>query len=123
MGASTAPIRSRVKCGQAGAQCSAGPEDSVSRPRLRVMTEWEAAGDHTWQPRATLWAAGVQGAPHAVAAATPSPGPTWAARRPLQLQLLLLLAGPVLRMEGPSRVISRDDLPVERALRRRTEQL
>lgn len=73
MGASTAPIRSRVKCGQAGAQCSAGPEDSVSRPRLRVMTEWEAAGDHTWQPRATLWAAGVQGAPHAVAAATPVP--------------------------------------------------
>lgn len=45
-----------------------------------------------------------------------SPRPTWAPRWPLQL--LPLLPGPVLCVEGLARVVSRDDLPVERALRR-----
>ena len=45
-----------------------------------------------------------------------SPRHTWAPRWPLQL--LPLLPGPVLCVEGLARVISRDDLPVERALRR-----
>lgn len=44
----------------------------------------------------------------------PVPRPT----RPLQL--LPLLPGLVLGVEGPPRIVSRDDLPVERALRHRT---
>lgn len=34
----------------------------------------------------------------------------------LPLLLLPLLTGPIFLMEGPSRIISRDDLPMERAL-------
>lgn len=47
-----------------------------------------------------------------------TPRPTWA--HGLPLKLLPLLWGPVLRMEGLPRVISWDDLPMERALCQRT---
>lgn len=86
---------------------------STLRALLGHTTKLEVAGDH---------AQIAQGCPPcSVCPCHPAPRPTWALR--LFLQLLPLLSGPVLRVEGPPSIVSGDDLPMERALRQKTEQL
>lgn len=75
-------------------------------------TKLAVAGDHGQV---------APGCPSAERARPPARQPTWACR--LLLQLLPLLPGPVLRVERLPSIVSRDDLPMEWALRQETEQL
>lgn len=67
------------------------------------MTQLEGR-DHTQVQKLPRWLLGLT-----------VPTPTWAPGLPLQLPTLL--PGPVLRVEGPPRVVSGDNLAVEWALR------